>query len=282
MEANRETPKPSIFALGKDLLKLTRFSLLLTISLPFIFFGLYFVFAIYHLWMPAVISVMALSFSTYGSTSHDLVHMNLQLNRPVNEVLLTLVELTSLRSGHAYRLSHLHHHKRFPHSDDIEGAAAKMTFLGSLLEGVFFQFKLYRWALKNYKHSWERRIIILEGALVVLLMVGIIVSIQYTFIFVVYGTLVIMGSWIFPFITSYLVHTPEGEGELRQTRLFRGRFFSLLAFDHLYHLEHHMYPMVPHRNWPELARRLDPYFAENEIHPIKVNSLDHEANNYMQ
>ena len=30
--------------------------------------------------------------------------------------------------------------------------------------------------------------------------------------------------------------------------------------EHLYHLEHHLYPAVPHHNWPELARRLDPHF----------------------
>jgi len=26
-------------------------------------------------------------------------------------------------------------------------------------------------------------------------------------------------------------------------------------------LEHHLYPSIPHQNWPNLARRLDPYFA---------------------
>jgi fatty acid desaturase len=28
---------------------------------------------------------------------------------------------------------------------------------------------------------------------------------------------------------------------------------SLLALEHLYHLEHHLHPQVPHHHWPELG-----------------------------
>ena len=36
---------------------------------------------------------MALTFSTYGSTSHDLVHRSLGLPRAANEALLCVIEL---------------------------------------------------------------------------------------------------------------------------------------------------------------------------------------------
>ena len=68
------------------------------------------------------------------------------------------------------------------------------------------------------------------------------------------------GSWLFPFITSTIPHDPHGADELTKTRLFRGRVLGVLALEHLYHLEHHLYPQIPHHNWPELARRLDPFF----------------------
>ena len=64
---------------------------------------------------------------------------------------------------------------------------------------------------------------------------------------------------------SYLPHVAEGTEALHQTRLFRGRVLAWIAFDHLYHLEHHLYPQVPHHRWAELAQRLDPYFAEQNI-----------------
>ena len=43
---------------------------------------------------------------------------------------------------------------------------------------------------------------------------------------IVYCALVYAGSWIIPLVTSYLVHAPEENHVLRQTRLFRG---ALLA-----------------------------------------------------
>jgi beta-carotene hydroxylase len=78
----------------------------------------------------------------------------------------------------------------------------------------------------------------------------------------------IMGSWIIPLITSYLPHNPTGTTPLWQTRLFRGRVASIIAMEHLYHLEHHLYPSVPHHHWPELARRLDPFFKAAGVEPI--------------
>ena len=55
-----------------------------------------------------------------------------------------------------------------------------------------------------------------------------------------------------------------------QTKLFRGHVLSWLALEHLYHLEHHLYPGVPHHNWPDLATRLDPHFARAGLQPIKL------------
>jgi beta-carotene hydroxylase len=61
-----------------------------------------------------------------------------------------------------------------------------------------------------------------------------------------------------------------GTTELTQTRLFRGKVLSVIAAGHLYHLEHHLYPQVPHHHWPQLARRLDPHFARLEIEPVTL------------
>lgn len=263
--------KPSIHELGTDLLSLSLIKRVLTIVTPFVFFGLYFLSALHNYWIPAVLCTMGLSFTSYGSTSHDLVHGNLKINKWANEALLTVVELICFRSGHAYRASHLHHHKRYPHEDDIEGAASRMSLMRALAEGIIFQYKLYFWALQKHKGTKEFNPILLEGVAVILFAGFCFYSLSFTVIYFVYFVLMIMGSWIIPLITSYLVHTPEGENEWHQTKLFRGKFFSIIAFKHLYHLEHHLYPMVPHKNWPELARRLDPYLQRNQILPVIVN-----------
>jgi beta-carotene hydroxylase len=268
LEPNDHLQKPTIHELGTDLLDLSVAKLFITLFTPFVFLALYIVFAFRGYWIPAVLCAMALSFTTYGSTSHDLVHRNLKISKTMNEFLLSVIELICFRSGHAYKISHLYHHKRYPHEDDVEGAASRMTLLRSLVEGVIFQPKLYGWALKNFKHQKELYIILAEGIAVVLLALFCLFSVSYTLAGVVYLGLMIMGSWIIPLVTSYAVHTPEGNTELHQTRLFRGKFFSWIAFDHLYHLEHHLYPMVPHKNWPVLAKRLDPYFTKHKLHPL--------------
>jgi beta-carotene hydroxylase len=78
----------------------------------------------------------------------------------------------------------------------------------------------------------------------------------------------VLGSWVIPLIAAYLPHNAAGRTTLWQTRLFRGRVASVVAMEHLYHLEHHLYPGVPHHNWPKLARRLDPYFQAAGVKPI--------------
>ena len=251
-----------------DLTRITRFQCAATLAAPFLAAIAYFCFAVFGWWIPAVLSLMFLSFITYGSASHDLVHGNLGLTRRANNFFLSAVELLALRSGHAYRLAHMHHHARYPEADDIEGAAAKMSFLGALREGLTYNLKLYLWALKATRcDQWWIRF---EGIACVLLIAAAIFLCLWTPVFLVYAALMIMGSWILPLMTSYVPHTPEGKNPLFQTRLFRGRVASLIAMEHLYHLEHHLYPSISHHNWVKLSKRLDPVFKENGVEPIKL------------
>ena len=213
--------------------------------------------------------LMALSFLTYGSTSHDLVHANLGLSKTTNDFFLSVIELLALRSGHAYRLAHLHHHARYPAPDDIEGAAAGMSFFGALREGVTYNFKLYCWALRQERG--DKRWIIGEGlACLGLLTAAGVLALAGHPVLLIYGALMTLGSWLLPLMTSYLPHRPREQNVLLQTRLFRGRVASVLAMEHLYHLEHHLYPAIPHHHCPELARRLDPYFAQQGVEPTTL------------
>src|SRR5437870_3762781 len=169
-------PPPKLSELGKDLLELTATQRVLTLAVPFIFAGIYFYAAFTSHWLIAVASIVYLSFVTYGSTSHDLVHCNLGLSKRTNELFLSLIELLALRSGHAYRMAHLHHHAHFPEEDDIEAAAAKGSAWGALLEGTTFHFRLWWWALKRAKGR-ARKLILAEGTGAFLL---IIISVLFS------------------------------------------------------------------------------------------------------
>lgn len=259
---------PALHELDPGLAHISSSRRILTISLPFFYVALYILFATLRWWPLAVLCVVCLSFITYGSISHDLVHRNLGLRRRTNDFFLSVIELLALRSGHAYRLAHLHHHACFPHRDDVEGSAAGMSLPRTLFEGVIFQVKIWLWAVKRAKQ--ERVVVTLEGCGCILLVSLSVALYPLTPVFLVYVVLMVMGSWIIPLITSYIPHDPSGESELFQTRLYRGRVASLIAVEHLYHLEHHLYPGVPHHNWPELAKRLDPFFKKAGVKPIKI------------
>lgn len=257
---------PTLSEIGDDLLRINWLQRVAALFLPFGLVAGYGYFALHDLWIPAVACLVYLSFVTYGSISHDLVHRTLGLPRIVNEVFLTLIELLAFRSGHAYRRAHLHHHARFPHDDDVEGAAAKMSFVRSLLEGVIFQIRIIVWTLRHPKG--DRALVIGETLAALVAVAFCFVSIPVTPIFAVYAALMIAGSWIIPLVTSYVPHDPKGSLETTQTLRFRGRVLSILALQHLYHLEHHLYPMVPHHHWPVLARRLDPYLDRAGIKSV--------------
>jgi len=259
---------PSIDEIAADLTYVTVLRRTWSLALPFLWFVLYFVFAAMRWWPAAVGCLISLSFVTYGSISHDLVHGNLGLGRRVNDVLLSLIELLCLRSGRAYRLAHLHHHAVYPHADEIEGAAADMPLWRTIVEGMIFQPKIWLWAVRQ--RTRERPLILAEGCACLFLVATSMALLPITPVFFVYVVLMIMGSWIIPLVTSYIPHEPHDENELQQTRLFRGKVASLVAVEHLYHLEHHLYPSVPHHHWPALAKRLDPFFARAGLKPIKL------------
>ena len=259
---------PALDVLGRDLLRVPVWRRVVSLVAPLVLTALFFVLSAQREWVAALACPVLLSFLTYGSISHDLVHRNLGLPKWLNEILLTLIELLAFRSGHAYRAVHLHHHARFPADDDLEGAAAKMSFVRALIEGVGLQARTWFFAMR--REGAHRPWAVFECIAATVLLGASIAVIPITKAPIGYAVLMIMGSWIFPVMTAYIPHDARGMTELTQTKLFRGKVLSVMALEHLYHLEHHLYPGVPHHNWPELASRLDPFFTRAGLRPIKL------------
>lgn len=258
--------RPALSELGLDLLRVSAWERWFSLLLPFACAAGFLGFGLAGRWWAALGCAVIQSFATYASVSHDLVHRNLGLSPKLNDWLLCLIELVCLRSGHAFRATHLHHHARFPAADDLEGRAAGMPWWLALRDGLTAQPCQWRWALEHAP-TRERRWLVAEGVAITLLVAASVACWPWSSVPLAYVTVIIAGSWVFPLMTSTMPHDPQGDDALTQTRLFRGKVVSLLAWEHLYHLEHHLYPQVPHHRWPELARRLDPYFAGCGIRP---------------
>lgn len=272
MNAAQKTPPqivlPTIKELGLDLLELSVFQKLWTILKPLVFAGLFFALATWEYWVLSILCAMLVVFHTYVSSSHDLVHNTLHLPKKWNEVLLMLLELVALRSGHAFKVSHLNHHRYFPDRKDIEGESIYKGLLGTLLSGPGYTLRLYAWAIREARPK-ARQWIVGEG-IAIGLIVGMSVLLFSSYpALLLYVVLLYMGSWTYPLATVYIPHVLNFDHPLYQTRKFRGPILSFLFMQHNYHLEHHLYPTVPHQNWRKLAQRLEPFLSQYDLESIR-------------
>jgi len=260
---------PTIKELGIDLLIISPFQKLWTIAKPFFFLSLYVFFASIENWYLAALSVIAILFTTCVSSSHDLVHKTLKVKKAHNNILLMLIEFIALRSGHAFKICHLNHHKKFPQWDDIEGRSALMSFRRTLLEGPIYFSKLYLWAWKHASKT-DKKWLLLEALLIFTFIAFSIIVFSKVPAFFIYFVFITIGGWVYPLFTVYLPHNATGKNILFQTRAFRGKTIGFIFANHNYHLEHHLYPMVPHQNWQKLAKRLDSYLIKQGVKPITL------------
>ena len=258
---------PTLETLGRDLLHVTPFQRFWSIFRPVVCVVLYFVFAARGWWVPAVLAVAGLMFITYVSTSHDLLHRTLGFSRPVNEALLAFTEMLVLRSGHAFRITHLQHHRHFPAADDVEGAVARLPWWKALVSGIGSQSRLFAWAWRLARPEDKKWMALEAGWAVAVAGCGVAL-LPWSNIVLVYVLLIVTSSWLYPFATVWVPHRAEGQDTLTQTHAVRGRLIPELFLQHTYHLEHHLYPAVPSYHWQELARRLDPFLRDRGVQPV--------------
>jgi beta-carotene hydroxylase len=256
--------------LGPDLLRTARRQRWLACLRPVAGVAAYAVAAYLGWWWLTPIIVFFI-FIAIVTVTHDVVHGSLGLGPRQTEWALFIFGAILLESGHAYRASHLQHHRVFPGADDPEGDPARMSFLGAALHGPLFLPRLWWWAFRRLLgRPGQRCWLVCEAAWAVGLPLLGIALWPWTPAVLVYCVLAIVGSWVYPLLTVHLPHRHYGDTPLTQTHTLRGRLLPALFLELTYHLEHHLYPAVPSHNLPLLSRRLDPLFREAGVVPRRV------------
>jgi beta-carotene hydroxylase len=251
---------PTLRELGDDLLTTTPRQRWVALARPFIGVALYAVAWALGLWWLSPLIVF-LIFVAVVTVTHDVVHGSLGLNRRQTDWALFLTGLVLLESGHAYRTTHLQHHKVFPSDDDPEGYPAKISLLGAILYGPVFLARLWFWAFaRNDRRPVQRVWLLLEALTPVCAVIGGVLLWSATPALLLYVALAIVGSWVYPLLTVHLPHRNFGDTPLSQTHTLRGTIIPALFLELTYHLEHHLYPQVPSHHLKKLACRLDPFF----------------------
>ena len=265
-----DDPLPDLDTLGRDLLATSWPRRTFVLAAPLLSSALFVASATFGQPILCVVATGLVTFFTYGTASHDLVHRALGLSRGTNEILLSVIELLALRSGHVYRLVHLHHHRHLSDPTDIEGAAAHApSWWRAVLAGPAYMPRLWVWAWRHGNRR-DRRWIAIESLIIVAFWGAALITYPATPAPAAYAVLVTMGAWAFPLLLVYLQHDPSGSTPLSATRAYRGRVIPALLLEHTYHLEHHLYPAVPGHRWRELSRRLDPYLNRAGVNVIRI------------
>jgi beta-carotene hydroxylase len=258
--ATADARLPTLRELGDDLLVTTPRQRWVALTRPFVGVVLYALAWALGLWWLSPLIVF-LIFVAVVTVTHDVVHGTLGLNRRQTDWALFLTGLVLLESGHAYRTTHLQHHKLFPSDDDPEGYPARTSLLGAALYGPVFLARLWFWAFqRNAKRPTQRVWLVVEALMPPLAIVCGVLLWSATPALLVYAALAIVGSWVYPLLTVHLPHRNFGDTPLSQTHTLRGTIIPALFLELTYHLEHHLYPQVPSHHLKELARRLDPFF----------------------
>ncbi|MFI0408552.1 fatty acid desaturase family protein [Actinomadura sp. 3N508] len=256
---------PKLSELGPDLLVTTRPRRALTLSLPYAGIALFVAAWLAGWWWTTPLIAFGI-FVAVVTATHDVVHRSLGLGRRATESALFLLGAVLLESGHAYRTTHLQHHRTFPSDDDPEGYPADLSALGAILYGPVFLARLWWWAYGRSR-AGQRLWLLAEAALP---FAAVAAGVAWSRGLLAYAVMMIVGSWVYPLLTVHLPHRHYGDTPLTQTRTLRGRVVPALFLELTYHLEHHLYPQVPSHHLARLARRLDPVLDEAGVKPWKV------------
>jgi fatty acid desaturase len=263
---SKQSPKPSLTELGTDLLITTRRQRTMTLSRPYVGIAVFAAAAWLRWWWLTPVAAFAI-FVSVVTAAHNVVHRTLGLSGRATDWALFAVGAVLLESGHAFQATHKQHHRLFPGPGDPEGYPAGLSLVAAIAYGPVFLIRLWFW---SFRAGRQRLWLVAEGAVPILALAGGILLWPYTPGVLLYAVTAVVGSWVYPLLTVYLPHNADGDAPLTQTRTMRGRVMPKILLENTYHLEHHLYPQVPTHRLPELARRLEGYFAANGVSPIRI------------
>jgi fatty acid desaturase len=237
----------------KDLTELSRLEIAreLLLSLPWLALSLYLAGRGLY---PVALVASFLFFLTGLRQAHDAHHYNLGLPRAATEWMLLTLSVLMLGSMHAVQFNHLRHHKHCLDEADVEARSARMAWWKALLWGPVFPVLLHWTAMSKARSHTLKWIYAELMANLALILVTLFVwrwpPLRY------HLAAMATGQCLTAFFAVWTVHH-DCDPSHEIARTLRNRLKSAIVFDMFFHVEHHLFPRVPTRRLPEVARRLD-------------------------
>ena len=236
-----------------DLLSLRRHEIAheLTLSLPWLLASLA---AAHWRLYPLALLASFMFFLTGLRQVHNAYHYALGVPRAATEWVMLALSVLMLGSMHAVQVNHLRHHRYCLGEEDVEAMSARLPAWRALLLGPWFPLRLHHAALQVGSPR-QRRWIGVE-----LLANAVWIALVFAFLdnrVLEYHVMAMaLGQCLTAFFAVWTVHHDCSDGAFA-ARTIRNPLKARLTYAMFYHVEHHLYPAVPTRRLPILARRLD-------------------------
>lgn len=254
----------------QDLMGLSKWEVFteLTISIPWLFSALYFAHlaqTIHWVWYLAAMTCSFMLFLTGLRQVHNAYHYAVGISRPATEWFMFILSIIMMGSLHAVQYNHLQHHKHCMDDDDVEAMSAKMPGWKALVLGPYFPYMLHKTALQKGGPHYQKWVLAeLAANLVWVYLVFFVLDMD---IFKYHVIIMTLGQCGTAFFAVWTVHH-DCERSHFIARTLRNPFKNFISYNMFYHMEHHLYPLVPTCHLPELSRRLDN--AAPELNQKKV------------
>jgi fatty acid desaturase len=237
----------------RDLTTLSSAETVKELLLPLPWLAASLAFAHCRLW-PLALAMSFLFFLTGLRVVHGAYHYALGLPRRATEWVMFGFSILMLGSMHAIQWNHLRHHRDCLKPDDIEAMGAHRSAFGAILLGPRFPFRLHHAALvgsSGTRRAWIVAELAANGVWLGLLPGAIPCGALRHHVLAM-----AIGQCLTAFFAVWTVHHGcSATGTIARTIRSPGR--SAVTFGMFFHLEHHLFPMVPTPRLPILARRLD-------------------------
>lgn len=204
-------------------------------------------------WWLAALPCSFLFFLVALRLNHEAIHHNLGFGARGHHLVMHALSFVMIGSNHSVAWNHLRHHRFLDTPEDLEGKAGRMGFWQVLAYGPRFPVECHLATLRGGGPVWRRRVAI--DLALNLAMAALAFGLMIPFLVYHLVTMAVAQS-LTALFAVWITHRP-GEGHELVARTQRNPMVNFVSYNMFFHLEHHLFPGVPVRRLPELARRLD-------------------------
>jgi fatty acid desaturase len=192
--------------------------------------------------VPALAPLAALAiFLLAFAITHDAAHGSLGLSRRATDVVLAAAGVANGTSGHALRVMHMKHHAHELAADDLEGAAAKLSFWRAIVAAPRLAVALHTTAWRTATPRDRRRQLVEYAALAALLVAAVLAAVAGSRPLAVYAAVAMTMQLFAPWWAGHIPHHGPWRALAARFAVLGSPTLASLA----HHELHHRRPKLP-------------------------------------